>query len=266
MRIYSSSLRCCGLRASVPWATVLLLAGDPLAFGSYLAMRFAGGGSEVTLGPTQTAVIEVTFTMTSSQTSKSRCTGVDARFDVGTIVPGVGGDYVLDGSDDFMVTDITPGNFANWNAGAAVLGPFNRLGFFLSAGDPAGVSGPVGDSTLQPPAVLASFTIRNDAATIADTAIVFHVDNNLVLPAVYNGPGQMRHAWQSAIPKIDNAFWIQQGNPGDADPRFQYHGYETLTPLIIHAVPEPGTVALASLAALALMGRVRDARTGRACP
>jgi hypothetical protein len=220
-----------------------------------LSMRFAGGGTEREMTAASDSVtIEVLFAMNATDSSKNRVTGTDLRFDVGTLAPGVGGDYVVDGSTKFSVTSITPGAFANWNTAAATLGPFNRQGFFASAGDPAGVSGPAGNLTNQAPVVLLSFTIHKDTFELGDTYIVFRQEDPL--PTVYNGPNAWGNRFQYDI-NGPQQFEQGAGNGGDADPRFAYHGYESLQPLIIHNVPEPSALALLALGGFAAMRRRR---------
>jgi hypothetical protein len=218
-----------------------------------LSLRFAGGGNEVTMGPSDTATIEVVFQMTAIQTGKARLTGADMRFEVGGLAAGVGGDYVFDDSHKFTVESVaTP--IAGWSTAASILGEFNQNGFFLSAGDPAGAAGPVGNATLQPELVIASFTIHKVGPVVpADTYVVFRVGS--ALPALTQGGTGWTNAWQDNADAI-REYDIGQGNPGDADPRWDpYHGYETLQPLIIHQVPEPGSIALLVLGGLAAMRR-----------
>jgi hypothetical protein len=219
-----------------------------------LSLRFAGGGTEIDMAPGDTATIEVVFAMNSTDTTKGRLTGADLRFDVGDLAAGVGGNYVADDAEaKFTVTSIATA-MANWNTAAATIGPFNRLGFFASAGDPAGVSGVVGNGTNQAGVVIMSFDIMKPTSGLpeGDTYIVFR--NEDPLPALYNGPNSWGNRFQYDI-NGNQQFEQGVGNGGDADPRFAYHGYETLSPLIIHNVPEPSALALMALGGLALLRR-----------
>src|SRR5688572_9208348 len=107
-----------------------------------LSMRFAGGATDITMAAaSDTATIEVVFSHGVLDGAKNKVTGTDLRFDVGNLVVGPFGPYVEDGSTKFSVTSIsTP--IIGWNTAATTLGPFNRQGFFASAGDPAGLAGP----------------------------------------------------------------------------------------------------------------------------
>jgi len=231
-----------------------------------LSMRFAGGGTEVTLdGGSQSVTIEVLITMGAQDGPKtpSRLTGLDLRFDVGSIVAGEAAsagatnagyvpEYVSDGSTKFVTTGVSS-PIAGWSNGATILGDFNRLGTFASTGDPAGLIGPTG-ATLGTTHVM-SITIHKASFEAGDTAIVFREESPL--PALYNGSAAWGNRFGYAVENGRNQFIEGDGSAGDADPRFApYHGYATtFAPLIIHNVPEPSSIALMVLGGLAALRR-----------
>lgn len=242
--------------ARIGIAITIALVG-PSADAALLSIQFAGGGAEVTLAQGQSATIEVVFTGdewdSKSPITETDVSGTDLRFDVGTLATGVGGSYVLDGPTDFLVTNVLPGNFQNWQSHSLHFLYFN-CSFFLAAGDPSGVSGPAVGPGVS--VVLASFIIQKYTLSMGDTHVVFNVDDHAqYLPALYLGTQAWVHRWQYPSIEGPRQFELGTGNPGDADPRFWYHGYETLQPLIIHQVPEPGALALLALGALVLLRR-----------
>jgi hypothetical protein len=220
-----------------------------------LSLRFAGGATEVTLAPSESVTVEVIFRMNATDKKTNKVTGFDARFDVGGLTASPTGEYVQDGSLKDTVTAASPGAFANWNTAATsgVGGPFNG-DFFMSAGDPAGVSGPVGNGTEQGFVVLGSFVIHKDTSTPGtDTLIVYR--QGAALPAVYNGAATWANRFGS--PTINGAqqFETEGGNSGDNRPQDALHGYETLNPLVVHHIPEPSVMALLALGGLAALRR-----------
>jgi hypothetical protein len=236
-------------------AIILILAAPSEA--GLLSMRFANGTNEVTLHQSEIARIEVLFSFGAMDKVTNRLTGIDARFDVGPLVQGVGGSYVLDGPTPFAVIDVDPLPGVGWTTAASTPVPAPFAGdFFLSVGDPAGVHGaheytqPPG---FIPPIPLATVTIRRDRVQAGDYYVVFRA--RPPLPALYNGPSDWQNQFGYQTITGGGQFEIGQGNPGDADPRWAYHGYETLQPLIIHAVPEPSVFALFVLAATSALRR-----------
>lgn len=231
------------------------------ASAGQLSMRFAGGGTSIDMALGDTATIEVTFAMNSTDKAIHRVTGIDARIDVGALVTGASGDYVQDGAIKDVVTSVSAGSgplFTNWNtaASSSTPAPFNGS-FFFSAGDPAGAQGPNGNGTNQAPIVIMSFTIEKVAFTGLNelTYIVFR--NLDPLPAVYNGPNQWTNRFGSAVINGPQQFETQVGNAGDNRPQDTYHGFETLSPLVIRQVPEPSALALLALGGFAAMRRRR---------
>jgi len=231
-----------------------------------LSMRFAGGGTEVTLSPSQSATVEIVITMGINDGAKnpSKLTGLDLRFDVGGLAinpdavgdPGAGaGEYVVDGSTKFAVTGVaTP--IVGWSTAASTLPPavFNGS-YFLSTGDPNGLVGVVGTGA-EFSTVVATFDVHKDAFEAGDTFIVFK--NLDPLPALYNGPAAWsnRFPYSTETPGIRNQFVTGTGNMSDNGPQFDpYHGYATFQPLIIHNVPEPSALALLVLGGFAALRR-----------
>jgi len=228
-----------------------------------LSMRFAGGGNEVTLDSSQSATIEIVITYGANDGPKSpsTLTGLDARFDVGDIVPGAPGapgvpgyrpEYIADGSTKYTVESVS--TLPGWNTAATTLGPFNALGFFLStnSGDAA--------SNVIASAVVASFTVHKTSPVVGgDTFVAFRV--GAALPALSSGGAAWTRRWgygnTGEIAGLRNQYSIGQGNPGDAGAFFTngYHGYEILQPLVIHNVPEPSSIALMLLGGLAALRR-----------
>jgi hypothetical protein len=219
-------------------------------------MRFAGGGNEITLGAaSDTATVEIVMDYGAFETSKTRLTGLDMRFDVGSLADGGFGSYVQDGGSN---PKFTAGNVASsnalWSNAATIEGTFDRLGFFFSIGDPGGVSGFSGNGTDQAPIVVATFQIHK--AIGGDTSTTYFVwRQEDPLPALYNGPAGWGNRFGYTTVNGQNQFLHGQGSPGDADPRFVFHGYEAMEPLIIHNVPEPGSLALMVLGGLAALRR-----------
>lgn len=74
---------------SLPVIVTAFLANGWNAEAARLSLRFSGGGNEVTLAHSETSVIEVVFTMMTTDTTKSgtRCTGINLRCNVETL-PG----------------------------------------------------------------------------------------------------------------------------------------------------------------------------------
>jgi hypothetical protein len=225
-----------------------------------LSMRFAGGGNEVTLGPSDSVTVEVVITMGVNDGPKtpSKLTGIDMRFDVGGLADGGFGPYVLDGGQDdkLAVTDVSS-PIGAWSNAASILGSFDRLGFFMSVGDPAGTTGVTGTGAVFD-TVIATFVIHKAFSVLppgpaTDTYFVWR--NEDPLPALYNGPATWGNKFGYTVENGRNQFLHGQGSPGDADPRYVYHGYETMEPLIIHQIPEPSAIALMVLGGLAALRR-----------
>lgn len=220
-----------------------------------LSMRFAGGSSETTLSPSQSATIEVCFQLGPFEKAVHRLTRFEARFDVGSLTPGVGGQYVVEDQSPLTVTSAASGTIPNWNStGTSGVGGGFDSSFFLTAGDPNGVSGPLPGHT-GAPAVIGTFTVRLDAPTAGDVFAVFRVNDSL--PALHNGATLWSNRFGSNIVIGPQQFELGMGNPGDADPRWAYHGFETLQPLVIHTVPEPGAMALLLVAVFVAAWRRR---------
>jgi hypothetical protein len=229
-----------------------------------LSMRFAGGATEITMGAaSDSATIEVLLTWNTLDGGKapSKISSINARFDVGTVVPGVGGNYVQDtfpAPSKWVVTD-TATSVAGWNTdGSSAPGAAFDRSYFFASEDPAGAVNLVGAPGTT--VVLGSFTIHKTAFSAGDTAIVFRVEDPL--PALSEGPTGWSSRWQYGVELARNN-WLMGagpgapavGNPGDADPRWGFHGYESLNPLVIHNVPEPSALALLALGGLAMLRR-----------
>jgi hypothetical protein len=223
-----------------------------------LSIRFAGGGSEVTLAPSESATIEVVFQMQATDKKTNQVTGFDARFEVGQLATSDSGDYVADGSTKLMVSSAGT-TIPGWNTAATSgVGEVFNSAFFMSAGDPgdAPPDGPVGNGTEQAPVVLASFTVHKEVATPGiDTLIAFRA--GAALPAVYQGAAGWTSRFGFETINGGGQFEIGLGNPGQDRPQDvpPSEGYETLAPLVIHNVPEPGALALVVLGGLASLRR-----------
>jgi hypothetical protein len=220
-------------------------------------MRFAGGGNEITMGAasdTATVEIVISFGVNDGPKTPSRLTGLDMRFDVGSLADGGFGPYVQDGGAN---PKFTAGNVASpnsvWSNAATIEGTFDRLGFFMSIGDPAGSAG-FSATTVPSEFIVATFQIHK--AIGGDTSTTYFVwRQEDPLPALYNGPANWGNRFGYEVEVARNQFLHGQGSPGDADPRWAYHGYEAFEPLIIHNIPEPGSIALMVLGGLAAMRR-----------
>jgi len=88
-----------------PMLTILAAGtiSGPAAHAGLLSIQFAGGGNEITMGPSDTATLELVFQMQVTDTSKSRLTAFISRFEVGHLASNAGGQYVVDSSTDFSV-------------------------------------------------------------------------------------------------------------------------------------------------------------------
>jgi hypothetical protein len=249
-----------------------------------LSLRFAGGGTEIEMAPGDTATIEVVLNMNRPQdwistSTFSFASGLNARFDVGSLAPGAGpsptpaarpgwnNQYVQDGSTKFSVTGISTPMPWDTSASSPVGGAFNR-DFFFAAADPAGVNGlaaqPPGNNV---PTVILSFDITKGDFVEGDTFIVFHVETPL--PAVYDNLGGQFGPRFQFTSQISTNQWLMNplgasgtnsltlpGNPGDANPFFATRrGQEIMFPLVIHNVPEPGSLMLLALGGLAILRR-----------
>jgi hypothetical protein len=235
------------------------------ANAAQLSLRFAGGATEVTMaGPSDSATIEVLLTWTAADGGKnpSKTSGINARFEVGDRVPGVGGDYIEDdfGQPDagkYVVTETTT-PVAGWNTlGSSAAGAAFDSSYFFAAEDPTGTVRLSGAAVGT--AVLGSFTIHKQTFTPGDTYIAFRI--GAALPAVAEGASAWLSRWQYTNQNARNQYLFNNagaalpGNPGDAGPEWASHGFETLNPLIIHNVPEPSALALLALGGLAMLRR-----------
>jgi hypothetical protein len=232
-----------------------------------LSMRFAGGATEVTMaGPSDSATIEVLMTFAAngidnSTKTPSATSGVNLRFEVGDIVNDGNGPYIQDdfGQPDagkYVVTGAeTP--IAGWSTGASTVGsPFDSS-FFFAAEDSTGVVRINGNPARS--VVLGSFTIHKATLSAGDTFIAFRI--GAALPGINEGAQSWGSRFQYTNQVSRNQWLVNDagtplpGNPGDGGPQFAFHGYETLTPLIIHNVPEPSALALLALGGLAMLRR-----------
>jgi hypothetical protein len=234
-----------------------------------LSMRFAGGATEVTMGAqSDSATIEVLLTFSAngidnSTKTPSSTSGINARFEVGDIVNGPNGPYIEDnfGQPDtgkFVVTDVaTP--VAGWSNSAVDPGQVFDSSFFFGAEDTTGAVRLTGNPART--VVLGSFTIHKTGFVAGDTFIAFRV--GAALPLLNDGAASWTARFQYTTQAARNQWLLNDGsigsplpgNPGDNDPRFAFHGYETLNPLIIHNVPEPSALALLALGGLAMLRR-----------
>jgi len=232
-----------------------------------LNLRFAGGATEITMDQaSNTATIEVVLNLVAGvDKAATQCTGVNLRFDVGSLAPSdvPGQSYVLDNGspDKFSVTSVST-TVGSWNTGQSlgVPGEFHRDSFYLAAGHDGGSIGPTGGATSSE-TVIASFNIHKDTFLDGDTYIVFRVESPL--PAVYGNNLTWTQGWASATGNatLNNQWDLGTGNPGTGDPRWAaptpgfYRNQETISPLVIHNVPEPGALALLALGGLATLRR-----------
>jgi hypothetical protein len=227
-----------------------------------ISMAFGDGSNEVTMSPSDTVRVDIIWTMGALDAGKvpPRLTGLDLRFNVDDpptgVVPTYGGEFP--GGGKFTVTEVSTTQ-ASWNlsatTGVGVPGGFSDGGFFLSGGDPAGVGGVVGNGTVFSTTVL-SFVIHQ-SNNEGDTYISFrHLFAADPLPAAYNGAANWTLRFNGYTVGAAQQFDIGQGNPSDNGPAWApFNGYEPFLPLVIHKVPEPGTLALLALGGLVALRR-----------
>jgi len=246
-----------------------------------LSLRFAGGGTEATLDASGSVTIEVLIKMTGFDVStdtavaSSFLTGIDARFDVGPLALGtpdpVAGpanwrqEYISPGDTSTKLSVTSVSGYPGWDTAQSigVGGAFNR-NFFLAAGDTAGALGVDADDN-QLLTVIASITLHKESLGVEDTYIAFRQE--APLPALYDGSVAWTNRWRVSTQAAPDQFLQHTsgnfgaplaGNPGDADPRWgapTVNRNEVLSPLIIHQIPEPSTLALFALGGLAVLRR-----------
>lgn len=239
------------------WRTISFAALASPTQAALMHVEFSGGGSEIAMAPGDTARIDLVWTMQPTDSNKSRLTGTDLRFNV-TTTPDPDGP---ERGDKYVVESLTT-PIATWSTAAAtgVGSFFSGNNFFLSAGDPNGASGINGNGT-EFQTVIASFVLRKADFQTGDTFITFrHRFPGAILPVAYNGVLDWDHKFQGTVTG-PNEFRLGLGNPGDAGPQWDpYHGLETFQPLIIHNVPEPGTLSWVGLGYLGMLTRRRARR------
>jgi hypothetical protein len=238
------------------------------ASAAQLSMRWAGnapGDFEKTLLPGETASIEVVWTMEASDTAKSLgLDNLDGRFFVWGSAPVA--PAVIGSTDIASFTNVTgftaaaPGFFSGASTGIG--GPLENAFFAFTNGTLIKGNGATAFDT-----VIGTVDFQCQGEAPAPVLISYNVIQPS--PGAYGGTTGWVHRWQYSPPTYTNMagqFRIGDydavgtsptaGNPGDAAANWApYHGLETFTPLILHQIPEPASLALLALGSLALIRR-----------
>jgi hypothetical protein len=235
------------------------------ASAAQLSMRWAGnapGDFEMTLNPGQTASIEIVWTMEATDIGKSLgLDNIDGRFFVWGSEPvapaAIGTTDVSAFANVTSVTPVAPGFVTGASIGVG--GPLENLFWAFTNGTVVQGNGTVFDT------VIGTVDIECQGEALQPVLISYNVIPPS--PGAYDGTSPWVHRWQYAPPTYANGpgqFRIGDydalgtaaaGNPGDAAGDWTYHGYETFTPLVLHQIPEPASLALLALGSLALIRR-----------
>ena len=236
------------------------------ASAGQLYMTFADGSTEVTLGPSDTAQINVYFTFHAADynaKTNSRVTSLNLRYDVysnnpapsapGGPYPGVDMDHR---NDKLFVESMTLGETSGWNSGATTGIGGDLDDFYSSAVDQSGV-GVAAPST--PGTYLMYSFVIHDALAVQETNYIgftVNADGGGPLPQVKDGTADWGFQWYGYQPPfLQRNYNLGSGDPGDEHNPHTWHGYEIASPLIVNNIPEPTSLALLALGGLAVLRR-----------
>jgi len=201
-----------------------------------LSMRWAGTSEKtITLAPSDTAVLEVVFTMQAfdKKASGAILTDMENRFN------GIPGDpkAIVTG----ITTALSGGSTA---ASTGVGGPLEQ--FFM------GLNGVIINANgTQFSTVVAAITIHCAGATGGPVAIAFN--GTAPLPGVHNGATDWTNDYPVA-PTVSKHFTMGTGAPGSYD-QYGVLVPGSADPLYLIQTPEPAALALLALGGLALLRR-----------
>ncbi|UCG15432.1 MAG: PEP-CTERM sorting domain-containing protein [Phycisphaerales bacterium] len=231
-----------------------------------LSMRWAGnapGDFEKTLLPGQTASIEIVWTMEASDVPKAAVlNNLDGRFFVWGSEPvapaAIGSTDIASFTSVTSVTPVAPGFVTGASVGIG--GPLENLFWAYNNGALIVGNGTVFDT------VIGTIDLQCQGEATAPVLISYNVIPPS--PGAYFETTPWTHRWQYSPPTYTNgprqfrigdydAAWTvpAAGNPGDAASDWSYHGYETFTPLVLHQIPEPASLALLVVGGLAMIRR-----------
>ncbi|UCG15429.1 MAG: PEP-CTERM sorting domain-containing protein [Phycisphaerales bacterium] len=236
------------------------------ASAAQLSMRWAGnapGDFEKTLNPGETASIEIVWTMEATDTSKSiGLDNLDGRFFVWGSEPTatpIGSTDIASFTSVTGFTAVAPGFFSGASVGIG--GPLENAFFAYTNGTLIKGNGATAFDT-----VIGTVDFQCQGEAAAPVLISYNVLPPS--PGAYDGTTAWVHRWQYSPPTYTNMagqFRIGDydaagttpaaGNPGDAASDWPYNGYEAFTPLVLHQIPEPASLALLALGSLALIRR-----------
>jgi hypothetical protein len=234
------------------------------ASAAQLSMRWAGnapGDFEKTLNPGETASIEIVWTMNASDTAKSLgLDNLDGRFFVWGSEPvaaPIGSTDVLSYTSVTGFTAVAPGFVSGASVGIG--SPLESAFFAFTNGTLIKGNGVSSFDT-----VIGTVDFQCQGEAPQPVLISYNVIPPS--PGAYGGTTGWVHRWQYPTPTYplmagqyrigEDAAGAAAGNPGDAASNWDpYHGLETFTPLILHQIPEPASLALLALGSLALIRR-----------
>lgn len=220
------------------------------ANGAFLDMKWAGTEDTVmTLAPSETATIEIWWTMSASDGGKSpaHLTDLQGRFWVFDHEP-VSPENIAAGFAPSLasVTGVAGANGFNTGSSDAPGAQLEDYFFGYNQGDIIG--------TNLTPTLVGTVEIHCDGPALDPVYIAFNVIDPL--PAANDGPGNWVHRWQYSTFIAPGQFRIGQGNPGDQASEWDpFHNYEVWSPLTLIQTPEPATLALLALGGLAVIRR-----------
>lgn len=227
---------------------------------------YPAGTTEVTLSPSDTVYLDIVWRMqtTDKKASGNYVDGMDLRFNLWSTDPAAG-ETPTSVVDDLIVAAAPTSPFG-WVTGASdpVGGQIGSPGgYFLAGSDTAGTHRIAATGAQFDTLVLSVLLHKSPDYSLATTYLSFmeYVPGGVgsgVIPAVYmtGSNWTLLFGYPGHTTTGPKQFTMGTGNPGD-NPSFYdpYHGYDIGAPLIVHNIPEPGSLALLALGGLALLRR-----------